>query len=1423
MNRNDIKTPCHAGIDIGSTTVKIVVIGEDSKKIYESYKRHHADVRKTLQEMLHDVQEACGDLACTFAVTGSGGMKVSGILGVPFVQEVVAVAGEMKARQADADVVIELGGEDAKIIFLTGGVEQRMNGICAGGTGAFIDQMAALIRTDAEGLNELAKNYRELYPIAARCGVFAKSDIQPLINEGVSREDIAASVFQAVVNQTISGLACGRRIKGKVAFLGGPLYFLSELRAAFIRTLKLTPDMVFAPADAHLFAALGAAEKSRGEEARSLSDLLDILKDAGSLTADMHTLPALFENEEDYAAFLARQSAYQVAKRDFSSYTGDCFLGIDAGSTTMKLAVISDQGELLYSWYGNNGGDTLSAAKTAMLDMYAHKNPKARIRRSCASGYGEELVKNAFLLDEGEVETVAHYMAAKFFEPEVDSILDIGGQDMKFIRIKDGYVDNIVLNEACSSGCGSFIENFAESLGYTASEFADLAVKGRHPVDLGTRCTVFMNSNVKQAQKEGTAVEDIAAGLSCSVIKNALFKVIKLKDVSGMGEKVVVQGGTFYNNAVLRAFEQISGHEAIRPDIAGIMGAFGSALIARERYAGQETALADREAVENLACTTVITHCGRCQNNCRLTVHTFSGGQRSISGNRCEKGLGRTKAAAEEVPNLFEYKRNRLFDYQRITPETADAVVGIPRVLNMYENFPFWLVFFTECRICVELSPFTDSSIYALGMDSIPSESECYPAKVVHGHIEWLINKGVKTIFYPCVMYERQEVKDAQNSYNCPMVISYPENIFNNVESLKEQGVRFLHPFLSFENRDNLEKTLCAFMKENFGVSKSTVHMALLSAWREWEKAQEDIRKEGVRAVNWARKHGGKGIILAGRPYHIDPGINHGIPEMITGYGYAVMTEDSVAHLNTEGLPLRSTNQWTYHARLYSAAQYAAGKDYLELIQLNSFGCGIDAVTIDQVQELLTSAGRMYTLLKIDEVSNLGAARIRVRSLIAAIRMRRDAGQKGGVPEAYHRVEYTKQMHKTGEYTILCTDMIQPHFDFLEAGMKACGYNLVTLKNEGVNVVDMGLKYVNNDACYPTMIVTGQILDAVMSGKYDTDRLAVFMVQTGGGCRASNYVAFIRKALKDMGYPQIPVISVSPNLMEKNSGMIYTPTMGFKALQAIIYGDVLMKVRFRMRPYEKVPGATDALYEKWRKTCTEDLGRKQVNWKKFHTNCREIIRQFDTLETVEGLVKPKVGIVGEVLVKYMPVANNHLTDILEAEGAEVVVPDFVEFLEYCFWNNTYRFKLGGVSRAVSLLGQMFITFMDKFRGRIRKEYEKSRHFHPDAPLATIRKYATEILQLGNQCGEGWFLAGEVVNLLREKVDNIVCVQPFGCLPNHVVGKGIIKKVKELYPSANIAAVDYDPSASRVNQLNRIKLMLEVARENLSPGLLPSES
>jgi predicted CoA-substrate-specific enzyme activase len=1404
------------GIDIGSTTVKVSIIEDGGKLLFADYKRHFANIQETLADLLREGEEKLGALTVEPVITGSGGLTLSKHLGIPFVQEVVAVATSLKDYAPQTDVAIELGGEDAKIIYFTGGIDQRMNGICAGGTGSFIDQMASLLQTDASGLNEYAKNYKAIYPIAARCGVFAKTDIQPLINEGATKEDLSASIFQAVVNQTISGLACGKPIRGNVAFLGGPLHFLSELRAAFIRTLNLGADQIIAPDHSHLFAAIGAAMNSDPKTTASLHDLIERLSHGIKMDFEVKRMEPLFTDEADYEKFRTRHASHDVKKGDLATYEGNCYLGIDAGSTTTKVALVGEDGSLLYRFYSNNNGSPLATAIRAMQEIHDQLPEKAQIAYSCSTGYGEALLKSALMLDEGEVETISHYYAAAAFEPDVDCILDIGGQDMKCIKIKDGTVDSVQLNEACSSGCGSFIETFAKSLNYSVQDFAKEALFAKNPTDLGTRCTVFMNSNVKQAQKEGASVADISAGLAYSVIKNALFKVIKITNASDLGKHVVVQGGTFYNDAVLRSFEKISGCEAVRPDIAGIMGAYGAALIARERYdASKTTTMLPIDKILSLTYKTTMARCQGCTNHCVLTINRFDGGRQFVTGNRCERGLGGNKQK-KDIPNLFDYKYHRMFDYEPLTADLAPrGTVGIPRVLNMYENYPFWAVFFRELGYRTVLSPKSTRQIYELGIESIPSESECYPAKLAHGHIEWLIRQGLTYIFYPCVPYERNETPEAGNHYNCPMVTSYAENIKNNVESLTDHKVHFRNPFMAFTNEEILTKRLVEEFTRDQSIPEKEIRAAAHKAWQELIASRQDMEKKGEEVIAWLKETGHHGIVLAGRPYHVDPEINHGIPELITSYGFAVLTEDSVSHLGRVDRPLIVTDQWMYHSRLYEAAPYVKTQPNLDLIQLNSFGCGLDAVTTDQVNDILTRSGKIYTLLKIDEVNNLGAARIRVRSLIAAIRVREMRHyHKPIVSSAYSRVYFTKEMKKN--YTILCPQMSPIHFDLIEPAVRSCGYNLEVLQNSDRTAVDTGLKYVNNDACYPSLIVVGQIMDALLSGKYDLEHTAVIMSQTGGGCRASNYIGFIRRALERAGMPQIPVISLNANGMETNPGFKIPLPLLTKAMQAVVYGDLFMRVLYATRPYEAKAGSANALHEKWKAICIKSLQKRSLSMAEFNRNIRGIVHDFDELPR-RNVQKPRVGIVGEILVKFSPLANNHVVELLEAEGAEAVMPDLLDFLLYCFYNSNFKADNLGGKRSTAHLCNMGISLLEYFRRTCRRELERSTHFLPPARIQDLASMAKHYVSLGNQTGEGWFLTGEMLELIHSGTTNIICTQPFGCLPNHIVGKGVIKELRASHPEANIIAVDYDPGASEVNQLNRIKLMLSTAQKNLSEG------
>ena len=1406
-----MKLPCHTlGIDIGSTTVKIAILNPEGEIIFSDYQRHYANIQETLASIVADAYDELGDLPISPVITGSGGLTLSKHLNIPFVQEVVAVATSLKDFAPHTDVAIELGGEDAKIIYFTGGIDQRMNGICAGGTGSFIDQMASLLKTDAAGLNEYSKNYQSIYPIAARCGVFAKTDIQPLINEGATKEDLSASIFQAVVNQTISGLACGKPIRGNVAFLGGPLHFLTELKQAFIRTLKLTGDQIIAPEHSHLFAAAGAAMNAKTDTVMSsLSKLNGDLSEKITMEHEVTRLEPLFKDEAEYNTFLKKHSENDVKKGDFASYQGDLFLGIDAGSTTTKVAVIGEDGSLLYSFYSNNNGSPLKTAIKAIKEIYSKMPEGTQIVRACSTGYGEALLKSALLLDEGEVETVAHYNAAAFFEPDVDCILDIGGQDMKCIKIKNNSVDKVQLNEACSSGCGSFIETFAKSLNYEVADFAKVALFAENPIDLGSRCTVFMNSKVKQAQKEGATVADISAGLAYSVIKNALLKVIKLTDPKDLGEKVVVQGGTFYNDAVLRSFERISGCKAVRPDIAGIMGAFGAALIARKHYDGQPSTMLTIQQINELKFETSMARCKGCTNHCLLTINRFTGGRQFISGNRCERGLGKEKNK-EKIPNLFDFKNKRLFQhYTSLDEEQAvRGTVGIPRVLNMYENYPFWFTFFTELGYRVVVSPESNRKIYELGIESIPSESECYPAKLAHGHVTWLIRQGIDYIFYPCIPYERTEVSDANNHYNCPIVTSYGENIKNNIEELQDGKIKYQNPFLSLENEEIATKRLVEYFTKENGIDAAQIRHAAAAAWKEMQAVRDEMQLKGEEVLRYLKDTGRRGIVLAGRPYHIDPEINHGIPDLITSYGVAVLTEDSISHLGKVDRPTIVMDQWMYHSRLYQAASYVRTQDNLDLIQLNSFGCGLDAVTTDQVSDILTKCNKIYTVLKIDEVNNLGAARIRIRSLLAAVKEREAKKIQPVVKDTSHqRVVFTKEMRE--EYTILAPQMSPIHFDVLGPALRSCGYNLEILPTTE-KAVDFGLKYVNNDACYPSLIVVGQFMEALLSGRYDLNKVALLITQTGGGCRATNYIGFIRRALEKAGMAQIPVISLSAGI-EKNPGFTFDLKLANHAIQALIYGDVFMRVLYRTRPYEKVPGSADALHQKWLKIAQNSV--KTAKKSQFKKNIRQIIKEFDELP-LKDIQKPRVGIVGEILVKFLPLANNYLVELLEAEGAEAVCPDLIDFFMYSLYNANFKAEYLGKKKSSARINNFAIAFLENYRKVAKDAFKASKRFEPPVHIRTLAKYAEPIVSTGNQTGEGWFLTGEMIELIHSGVPNIVCAQPFGCLPNHVVGKGVIKELRHRHPDSNIVAVDYDPGASEVNQLNRIKLMLSTAVKNM---------
>lgn len=1398
------------GIDVGSTTIKVVALDSYNKVIYNDYRRHFSDIKNTLIDSLEECFKKIGNFDLKITVTGSGGIGVAQWLQCDFQQEVIACTRAVEEFINKTDVVIELGGEDAKITYLKGGIDQRMNGTCAGGTGAFIDQMAILLNTDAQGLNILARDAENIYPIASRCGVFAKTDIQPLINEGAKKSDIAVSIFQAVVDQTISGLACGKPIRGKVTFLGGPLHFLDSLRERFIKTLNLKEGEYFAPENSEIYVALGAAILSENNEIISSKELIKKLNSISEKEIEDNFLEPLFKNDKEYFDFKKRHDSSVVPKSDLKTYKGNIFLGIDVGSTTTKAVVLGQNGELLYSSYNNNEGSPLNKTLEILKELYILINKDTRIAKATVTGYGEGLIKVALGIDIGEIETICHFRGAKEFMPNVEFILDIGGQDMKALMIKDGVINNILLNEACSSGCGSFIEGFSKSLGISIDEFAKLAISSKRPVDLGSRCTVFMNSKVKQVQKEGVSVSDISAGLSYSVIKNALYKVIKIRNFDELGKNIIVQGGTFYNDGILRSFEKITGINVVRPEIAGLMGAYGAALISKENHKENEiSTIITRDKINDFTIETSCERCGICGNNCLLTINKFSETEKYITGNRCERPLGEI-AKKKNVPNLYKYKLKRIFSYKPLSKEEAiRGEIGIPRVLNMYENYPFWFTFLTKLKFKVVLSPISNKEIFKLGIETIPSESACYPAKISHGHIMYLINKGLKIIFYPCVPYEYKEDSGANNHYNCPMVTSYPDVIKNNIDDLKEKNIKYLSPFLSLHNKEKLYKRLYEIFEE-FNVTKKEIIEAVDAAFNERENVVSDIRKKGEETLKYIEEHKMKGIVLSGRPYHIDPEINHGLTDIITSFNMAVLTEDSVAHLGNLERPIRVVDQWMYHTRLYRAAAFVKERTDLELIQLTSFGCGLDAVTSDQVAEILASRGKMYTLIKIDEGSNLGAVKIRIRSLKAAMEEREKNNVKlKNIDNSYKKNLFTKEMKK--DWTILAPQMSPIHFQFIEKAVRASGYNIDVLPANDKEAIEEGIKYVNNDACYPSILVIGQMINALKSGKYDPNKTALIISQTGGGCRATNYVGFLKKGLREAGFANVPIISLNVLGMERQPGFKISYRLIKKLMMGVIYGDLFIRVLYRVRPYETVKGSANKLYEYYREKAFKNVENGNKN--EMNKLVKEIVKAFDILE-INDEVKPKVGIVGEILVKYHPTANNNIVDVLEKEGAEVVVPELLDFFLYCCYNSKFKNRYLSGSSIVKTGCDIAISYIESYRKVVIKELQNSERFGYSSSINNLAKKAANVVSLGNQTGEGWLLTGEMVELIESDVNNIVCIQPFACLPNHITGKGMIKALKSKYPLANIVAVDYDPGASEVNQLNRIKLMMSVAFKNL---------
>ena len=1405
------------GIDIGSTTVKFLLLDPAGALVQSRYLRHGAAALATLGTLLEELNQEQPGLQVQAAMTGSGALALANALQLVFVHEVRAAARALHQLAPQTEVAIELGGEDAKILFFGHNIDQRMNENCAGGTGAFIDQMAALLKTDAQGLNALAAQHTIIYPIAARCGVFAKTDLVTLINEGASREDIAASVFQAVVDQTVGGLACGRPIEGYVCFLGGPLHFLPELRKRFELSLGLDEEHSISPPNAQYIVAHGAALSATGPLV-ALSELVQ------RFVSSQHTrkprtngLPPLFATQEEYAAFHERHAQEQVPHSEAATATGDVFLGLDVGSTTVKAVLVDTLGRVLAQGYKRNRGKPLPVITDMLATMLDALPASAHLRHAAATGYGAEFACASVGVDIAEVETVAHCKAACLLRPGVSFVLDIGGQDIKCLKIDQGRISSISLNEACSAGCGAFLENFASTLGMSLDNFVHCALHAPSPLDLGTRCTVFMNSRVKQAQKEGASVEDIAAGLCYSVIRNALYKVLRIRKPEELGENIVVQGGSFANNALLRALELLLGRKVYRPHLAGLMGAYGAAIIARERAdTHQSSSLLSAAAMRKLTCTTNSTRCKGCHNRCVLTSSNFSDGRVFRSGNRCEKGGGTRRQEYPPMPNIFAWKEHRLFDHYQPLPvnQAPRGRLGIARALNMFENYPFWFTLFSELGYRVELSPPSSRSLYDSGLASMPSQSVCYPAKLAHGHVHELVRMGLRQIFFPCLNTSQRE--DGNCGFNCPVVAGYPQVVALNAEELRTTQTRMFTPFLTMHNPASLIDGLSRAM----GLPKSELHRAANLAQAEQASYKAELRAEGERILAWIEKNNSYGVVLAGRPYHADPGIHHGLPELVCRLGAAVLSEDCIAHLGKAD-NLRVVDQWSYHSRLYHAAALVARRPHLEMVQLTSFGCGIDAVTVDQVAEILTAANKMHSLIKIDEGSSLGAARIRIHSLMATVRDKQRA--TAGRPFAdtqpparivNTRVPFTDSMRVTHE--LLMPQLAPLHFALIESVFQRHNYRARLLERVSHEAVEQALGFVHNDACYPALVAIGQLVHALQSNNFDPEHSALMLSQTGGSCRATNYVALLRKALRECGLGQVPVVSFNMSGLDEQPGFNISGAVLRQGMYACIYGDLLQRLSLRTRPYEKEEGATARLVQKWTQQLREE-GLFATRRRAHHATMLHMTEDFAALATC-GQQRPRVGIVGEILLKYHPDANNHAVELVESEGGEAVLPDLTDFVLYTLYDSVFQARHLGGSLRQAAKDFLRIQTVENMRAGARKALKIFPHFGSIPRLGELLHLVRPVISPGNQAGEGWLLTADMIHLIGDGVPNILCLQPFGCLPNHITGKGVVKELGRRWPQANIGLIDYDPGASEANQINRIKLIMAAAHEQHEASL-----
>ncbi|QEN05493.1 CoA activase [Thiospirochaeta perfilievii] len=1415
------------GIDIGSTTAKVIILDKENKIVFSKYERHNTEIATTILKLLKEAKNELGDEEITASITGTAGMGISEKTGMNFVQEVVASAEVVKQLHPDVRTLIDLGGEDAKIIFFNedGKPDIRMNGNCAGGTGAFIDQMASLLNRNVTEFNDMAKDSTQTYSVASRCGVFAKTDIQNLISRDIPSSDIVASIYKAVAFQSINSLSRGQDILTKIMFTGGPLTFQPELRKAFLDILEIDKSEVVETNYSELFPAVGAALHNDGVDKTTLSQAIKEIEDIGDDEVNFETrLETLFDSKEQFEEWLERKNQHKVQYVDLKELDKkDVFLGIDSGSTTTKIVLINDEGKIAAKHYSNNNGNPIQAVNLGLNKIFQEikdANIEINIKRSAVTGYGEDLIHYAYGLDDGLVETIAHYTAAAFFEPNVSFIMDIGGQDMKAIYCKGGIINNLELNEACSSGCGSFIETFAQNLNENVAGFAEQACYSKAPCDLGTRCTVFMNSKVKQSLREGATKGDIAAGLAISVVKNAFNKVLKLTDYSLLGDNIVVQGGTFKNPAVLRSLEKQVGKEVVRPDISELMGAYGSALVAKKKFYEEKsttTFIGFDNLEKALDYNRKSSVCRGCENLCTVTTLTYQGKKSFFTGNKCEKIFSNQLKGSYKGENLHEIKKRLLFD-RKLEPEGEPLLnIGIPRVLNMWEDFPFWSTLFVESGIKVTLSPPSTMPLAEKGYGTVMSENICFPAKIVNGHIYELIEEKVDRIFYPMVRYNRTENETSQNNYNCPVVTGYPEVIQSSVKPEEKFGIPFDNIPFSFNSPEVIEKSTWEYLSQ-FGVKKDVFKKALKKAEEAYQTYKEDVIKEGQRIVDAAERDGRLVIMLLGRPYHVDSLVNHKAPEMITAIGVDVITEDCIPEEDRSDMhqDVHVLSQWTLPNRIYDSAIWAGERDNIEVVQLNSFGCGPDAIVVDEVKPILNVFGKNPTVLRIDEISSPGSVKLRIRSLIESMKMRGENYIREHKPRVvlplFDKLDVKRR-------TILAPQFSNFYTRYLTAAFELDGYKFEVLPEPDKSSIEIGLKYTNNDICYPATIVIGDLIKALESGKYNPDEVAVGLTQTGGQCRASSYASLLKRGLVNAGFHDVPVITVSTSTskpLNLQPGFQVSPVkFTYTSFFGSLFGDCLSKLFYRTAVREKNKGDAQKLVDKYIELSYPLL--KIGKHGKLFNLLEQCVNEFNQIE-VDPTELPKVGIVGEIYVKFNDFSNGYINNWLMSKGIEVEVTPLITFFLKSFvakpFNSDFNIlpKSKVYLKALKAAENVCYSFIGRANA-ILSNYHLG--MSPIHHIQDIGETAEKVLSINHQYGEAWLVAGEIGTYVKDGINDVVCLQPFGCIANHIVAKGVEKKLKEVHPHLNLLFLDMDAGTSEVNTANRLEFLIKGAKESMA--------